>query len=224
MSPTVEAALAFARSLRNKNTYRPSQLLSDNDKTNISINLPIKGHCTPTKRCLQDCYGKSGHFRYGNTQKKLSFLSKYLEGKNIDDLIAECMPYQGVRLNGVGDLLPTHLPQIFSLAEACPQTTFWGMTRKIDIASQVNGTLNNLSLLVSVDVTSPKSVWNYDGILCYGPRRPEDDVPDDKRIITIFPRHHAGKVIGNIPHDKRDCPAVRHTIKGCIFCQRCWRI
>ena len=65
--------------------------------------------------------------------------------------------------------------------------------------------LANLSLLVSVDVTSPGSVWKYQsGPLCFGPRRPEDAVPDDKRIITIFPRHHAGRVIGDIPLDDKD--------------------
>jgi len=213
-------AMNLANRLRK--SYFPTHLLSENKKTCVSINLPIKGHCTPTKQCAQDCYGKSGHTALPSNTKKQKFISKYLERKDITLLIHECRQFISVRLNGVGDLNPQHLPAILSLAEACPQTEFWGMTRKTNIATKVNGKLPNLSILMSIDVTSPDSVWKYDGALCFGPRRPEDAVPDDERIITIFPRHHGGRVIGNTPTDKKDCPAVRHTVNGCIECKRCW--
>ena len=219
MTP-IQTALKLANKLRQG--YSPSQLLSENKKTCVSINLPIEGHCEPTKRCAQDCYGKSGHTALPSNLKKQHFISNYLERKDITLLIYECQQFISVRLNGIGDLNPCHLPAIFSLAEACPQTEFWGMTRKIPIAKQVNGKFPNLSLLMSIDSTSPDSVWKYPGHLCFGPRRPEDQVPDDPRIVTIFPRHHGGRVIGNIPDDKKDCPAVRHTVAGCIQCKKCW--
>lgn len=216
----ISQALKLANKLRKG--YFPGTLLSENKKTCVSINLPIAGHCIPTKRCARDCYGRSGHTALPSNTKKQRFLSKYLEEQNIGGLVQEAKGYVSVRLNGIGDLNDAHVPAILSLAEACPQTEFWGMTRKIPIADQVNGKLPNLSLLMSVDITSPQSVWKYPGFLCFGPRRPEDDVPDDDRIITIFPRHHAGRVIGDIPVDDKDCPAVRHTVSGCIECKRCW--
>lgn len=218
----VSKALKLANKLRTG--YFPITLLSDNKKTCISINMPIRDTCIPTKRCARDCYGKSGHTVLPTNTKKQSFISKYLEKGDIAQLIHECSGYISVRLNGVGDLNDEHLPAIFSLAKECPQTTFWGMTRKPPIAEQILAKdLPNLSLLVSVDVTSPGSVWKYQsGPLCFGPRRPEDDVPDDQRIITIFPRHHAGRIIGKVPDDPKDCPAVRHKVDGCIQCKRCW--
>ncbi len=154
MTP-IEEALDFARSLRGK-TYHPGRLLSDNDKTCISINLPIKGHCTPTKRCTQDCYGKSGHLAYPNCHRKQKFVSKYLKQKNIDDLITECKPYLGIRLNGVGDLNPEHLAQLFSLARSCHRPPFWGLTRKFNMATAVNGARTpKLTLLLSVNAKPP---------------------------------------------------------------------
>lgn len=212
-----------ALNLANKLSYHPVQLLSNNKKTGVSINFPIKGHCRPTKRCAADCYGKSGHTILPCNIKKQNYLSQYIAEGNITLLTAECSRYLSVRLNGVGDLNPNHLPGLFSLAETCPQTIFWGMTRKVDIAYAINTRgLPNLSILLSVDVTSPKSVWKYNGAMCFGPRRPEDDIPDDPRIVTVFPRHHAGRVIMKVPNHPKDCPAVRHKVDGCIHCRRCW--
>ena len=218
----VSQAYRLANKLRKR--YAPGMLLSENAKTCISINMPIKGHCLPTKRCVNDCYGKSGHTALPSNTKKQRYVSNYITEGNMSQLIYECSGFHSVRLNGIGDLNDEHLPGIFSLAEAVPQTTFWGMTRKPSIADKIlERDLPNLSLLVSVDTTSPDSVWKYQsGPLCFGPRRPEDKVPDDDRIITIFPRHHAGRIIGNVPIDPKDCPAVRHTVTGCIECKRCW--
>ncbi len=205
--------------------YQPIQLLSQNEKTTMSINLPIRGHCTPSPRCKRDCYGKSGHIISPNCKRKQRYVSEYLKGDDIQQLIWECNPYSGIRLNGVGDLLPAHIPTIFKLAENCPNTTFWGMTRKVEIANEINkACFNNLSLLVSVDATSKKSDWNYQGALCYGPRRAGDQVPNDQRIITVFPRHHAGRVDADIPHDVRDCLSARKKVNNCASCQRCWNI
>jgi hypothetical protein len=203
--------------------YHPQTILSENRKTNASLDLPIKGHCRPTKNCAHDCYAKSGPQAYPHSQKKHEWVSKYLLRKNISELIQECKNKLSVRLNGSGDLLKDHIPNILHLAKACPQTIFWGMTRKPEIATAVNSSnLPNLRLLLSVDASSPKSVWNYKGKMCYGPHRPGDLVPNTDQILTVFPRHFIGKVIKGIPEHPKDCPAVRHKISECINCKRCW--
>jgi hypothetical protein len=205
-------------------SYHPQTILSSNTKTSVSLNLPRAGHCRPTPVCSFCCYGKSGPIAFGNSTRKQKWVSEYLKGSDISELMGECVGLKAIRLSAVGDLLPDHLGNLRRLAEGLPGTQFWGMTRKTDIASEVNGMgLPNLSLLVSVDASSPEATWNYDGALCYGPRRVQDRVPlRDKRIVTIFPYHFSGKMVGNIPKDKRDCPAVRHSVKGCYQCGRCW--
>jgi hypothetical protein len=203
--------------------YTPGTILSENSKCGHSLDLPIKGHCTPTKNCAHDCYARCGRQSFPASKKKHDFVSQYLKGNDISRLISECKPLPAVRLNGSGDLLPEHIPQIISLAKACPNTQFWGMTRKINIATQVNNQLPNLKLLVSVDASSPKSVWNYPGKLCWGPKRPNDQVPQDPRIHVIFPRHSSGRVVKGVTKDpNKDCLAVWHDIKGCHQCGKCW--
>lgn len=203
--------------------YKPARLLSENRKTGCSIDLPIKGHCHPTPICIKHCYANKGTQAYPTSKKKQIFLSEYLKRKNVDELSLECMERTSVRLSGSGDLLPAHLNAIIRLAKACPETQFWGMTRKTDIATALNNILPNLHLLLTVDASSPKPVWNYQGKMCYGPRRAHDNVPDDPRIVTVFPYHASGRIIGNVPPHDKDCPAVRHHVIGCVICRRCWR-
>jgi hypothetical protein len=203
--------------------YHPTKILSDNSKTGASINLPIIGHCTPTKNCAKSCYAKTGPCTWKNSTRKQIWVSNYLAGKNIQELIKETRRKTAVRLSGTGDLNPQHLPNLFSLAVQCPDTMLWGMTRKTDLAKEINGRYPNLKLLVSVDASSPSSVWNYQGALCYGPRLPEDTVPKDSRIHTIFPLHIHGKVKDTMPAHPKDCQAVYHRISGCMECGRCWK-
>jgi len=208
-------------------TYRPQKILTTNGKTGVSIDLPIKGHCKPTKICSKDCYARSGHQAMKVCTRKQKWVSDYLRGDDISELVQEARLFAAVRLNGCGDLLPEHINNLFKLAEACPFTQFWGMTRKKDIAMAVNGMNGfpdqpNLRILLSVDASSPESVWKYPGPLCFGPRRPEDQVPDDPRIKVVFPRHFAGKVIKDIPEHPLDCQGVYHRISGCMECGRCW--
>jgi hypothetical protein len=99
------------------------------------------------------------------------------------------------------------------------------MTRKLEIAKALNKKLPNLKIMVSIDSSSPDAVKKYNGVLCWGPRLSTDKVPStDKRVRTIFPYHSHGKIVGvkDMPKDKRDCPAVRHTKDGCLSCGRCW--
>ena len=205
-------------------TYRPISILSSNTKTGCSINMPIKGHCRPTKNCARTCYARVGHTALPSNLKKQNWVSNYLKGDNLTQLIKECSGRTAVRLSGTGDLSLEHVPAILQLARSCPATQFWGMTRKLEIAKALNGKLPNLKLMVSVDSSSPEAVWKYQGTLCWGPRFKEDQVSKDRRIRTIFPYHCHGKVVGGkaIPKDHRDCPAVRHEVSGCLKCRRCW--
>lgn len=205
-----------------KTTYHPTTILSSNTKTGCSLNLPIKGHCTPTKNCAATCYAKCGHTALPSNIHKQIWLSNYLRGKDISGLINECKAKQTVRLSGTGDLLPCHTANIIRLAKACPQTVFWGMTRKLDIAKKLNGKLPNLKLMVSVDASSPQKIWDYNGVLCYGPKLKDDKVPKDKRIITVFPYHSHGRVVKGVTKNPKDCKAVHHLISGCSVCGRCW--
>lgn len=201
----------------------PAHILSTNKKTKYSLNFPREGHCQPTAICWQSCYGKTGPINWSNSRRKKTYVSQYLLGNDIGTLLEECRSELAVRLAGTGDLLQGHLPNLFKLAELAPDTQFWGMTRKLDIASRINGVLPNLKLLVSVDASSSEDYWAYDGRLCFGPRRAGDAVPDDSRIVTVFPYHFIGRIVGQVPAHKKDCPAVRHTIKSCSECGRCWK-
>lgn len=203
-------------------TYHPQQILSRNGKTGVSLDLPREGHCRPTKNCSKDCYARCGHQARPDAIRKQKWVSEYLLGKDISSLVMETRLHSAVRLNGSGDLLPEHVPNIIKLAEQCPYTQLWGMTRKPNIAKALNGKIINLRMLLTVDATSPKSVWDYDEAMCFGPRRTEDIVPDDPRIIVVFPKHHAGRVLKGIPEHPKDCQGVYHRISGCMECGRCW--
>ena len=202
--------------------YKPIQILSSNTKTGCSINLPIAGHCTPTKNCSKCCYAKSGHTALPSNKAKQVWVSNYLAQTNIDQLINECRARTAVRLSGTGDINQEHIPQLLSLAAACPGTMFWGMTRKLDIAAALNKKAANLKILVSVDSSSPETVWNYQGAMCYGPRLASDVVPEDPRILVSFPYHRSGKVLKDVPRHPKDCKAVWHESAGCMSCGRCW--
>lgn len=203
--------------------YRPQKILSENRKTAVSLDLPIKGHCRPTALCFKYCYAKSGPQAYPNSVRKHVWISRYLAGRDLSQLILECRSQIAVRLSGSGDLNACHTAAVIRLARACPGTQFWGMTRKPEIAkSLMSKHLPNLRMMVTVDSSSPAATWRHDGALCYGPRRQTDSVPPDPRIITVFPRHCTGKVVGNVPHHPQDCPAIRHTATGCHECGRCW--
>jgi hypothetical protein len=204
--------------------YQPGTILSSNSKCGHSINLPIAGHCRPTKNCSHTCYARKGRTALPSNKKKQVWVSNYLKGLNLTELIQEIKTKKAVRLSGTGDLCKDHVLGIRRLAKACPDTMLWGMTRKLEIARALNGKYPNLKLMVSIDSSSPKEVRNYQGTLCWGPRMATDTVPKNKRIHTIFPYHNSGKIVNSkaMPHDNRDCKAVWHEINGCSECGRCW--
>ena len=201
--------------------YRPTTILSSNSKTGVSLNLPIKGHCTPTKNCAKCCYAKSGHTTLPASQKKQVWLSKYLAGNDISELIHEARLHTAVRISGTGDLSLKHIPNMKLLAKSCPGTVFWGMTRKIEIAKALNR-IKNIKIMVSIDSSSPEEIKKYKGALCWGPNLPNDKIPKQKNIITVFPYHSHGRVVNNVKRHPKDCKAVWHEIPGCLSCGRCW--
>lgn len=210
-------------------TYKPTRLLSHNTKTDDpSLNLPILGHClNKTERCETACYALTGPIAMSVSVLKQEYLSRYLRQANdLRQLIGECSVVKSVRLNGGGDLLPAHVPAIIKLAKACKETIFWGMSKNLDVLRLINTAgLPNLSLLLSVDGTTPKSIIeNYTGAFVWGPALPGDKIPfGDKRLKVVFPYHQGGKVRDpNMPKTHLDCRAITNKELHCNQCRRCW--
>jgi len=221
--------LAAERRLVHSRTRLPPTravpILSSNHKTAVSINLPVR-NCRPTRRCMAACYACEGPISWRNSIRKALEVDAALRKGEIEGLIWECRMLQGVRLCGSGDMTLDHVPAVLKLAEACPDTTFWGFTRRREVAEAVNGRQANLTLIVTFDATSPEGgLQGYEGPLAFGPRTPRDKVPDDKRIMVVFPEHHAGHTIPNVPAHPKDCPATRGMDRrhACQRCRRCWR-
>jgi len=223
--------MSYARRLRVERRLlklppaRAVPILSTNRKTAVSINLPVR-NCKPTRRCAAACYACEGPIAWKNSIRKALAVDAALRKGEIEGLIWECRMLQGVRLCGSGDMTMDHVPAILKLAEACPNTTLYGFTRRREVAEAINGKLVNISLIVTFDTTSrDKKLQGYEGPLAFGPRRPGDEVPDDPRIIVVFPEHHAGHTIPGVPEHPKDCPATRGMSRhhACQRCRRCWR-
>jgi hypothetical protein len=199
-------------------------ILSKNKKTEVSLNLP-RSNCRPTTICSFCCYGRHHYIGHGPAPlAKWNRNSDYLtQTPDCKELIDEACVFTSVRIAGVGDLLPSHVRNLLILARKCPDTQFWGMTRKPELARKLNNKFPNLHLLVTADASSPDKVWDYEGRMCFGPRRAQDHVPRDRRIVTVFPYHNSGKVVNHVPEHRLDCPAIRHKVSGCLDCGRCWK-
>jgi hypothetical protein len=223
--------MSYARRLRAERRLlklppaRTVPILSTNRKTAVSINLPVR-NCRPTRRCAAACYACEGPIAWKNSIRKALAVDAALRKGEIEGLTWECRMLQGVRLCGSGDMTLDHVPAVLKLAEACPETIFWGFTRRREVAEAINGRYVNLSVIVTFDATSPEGeLRGYAGPLAFGPRMPRDIVPDDPRIVVVFPEHHAGRTIANVPEHPKDCPATRGMNRrhACQRCRRCWR-
>jgi hypothetical protein len=200
-------------------------ILSDNHKTGASVNLPVL-NCRPTKRCAAACYACVGPIAWCNSLRKALAVDLALRKGEVEGLVWECRRLQDLRLNGSGDMSLAHVPAVLELARKCPATLFWGFTRRREVAEAVNQHLKNLSLIVSFDATSAdRELAGCECPLAFGPRRPRDEVPNDRRIIVVFPEHHVGHTIPGVPLHPKDCPATRgaERTNACQRCQRCWR-
>ena len=217
--------LSAERRLLRSPPAKPLIVLSSNHKTGTSINLPVI-NCKPTRRCAAACYACVGPISWGNSIRKALAVDAVLRSGELEGLIWECRRLRDVRLNGSGDMTLEHVPALLELAQACPGTVLWGFTRRRQVAEAVNDVRRNLSLIVSFDTTSPAGELDgYDGPLAFGPRRPRDRVPDDRRIVTVFPEHRIGHTMRGVPFHPKDCPATRgaQRLMACARCWRCWR-
>lgn len=199
------------------------RLLSENTKTGVSLNLPVK-NCRPSKHCAKTCYACAGRCLLKMSVVKTLRVDRCLSTGQIDRLSNESNMYANVRLCGTGDFLEEQVPHVLRLSQRCPDTLFWGFTRKVKIANQLNGKRKNLRMLLSVDVSTPtKEYRNYTGKLAFGPVFPGEHVPKDNRISVVFPLHHRGRLVLNIEEHRLDCPAVRGKIGHSLACQACRR-
>ena len=131
--------------------YRPIRALSGNRKTEFpSINLP-RANCRPSPTCARYCYARYGYINMEHSLRKQKWMSGYLQGGDISQLIDECLPHRVIRWCGGGDILPQHTSNIVKLAMACPNTLFIGFTRKRDLLPRVNNILPNLDFILSFD-------------------------------------------------------------------------
>jgi hypothetical protein len=221
----IAAERRHAGSIGRLRSARVVQLLSTNRKTGTSINLPVL-NCRPTRRCAAACYACEGPIAWANSVRKALVVDSLLRTGDITAFVWECRYRRDVRLNGSGDMTLAHVPAVVALAESCPHTVFWGFTRRREVAEAVNGRRRNLSLIVTFDATTPRgALRGYEGPLAYGPRGPADVVPASRRIVVVFPEHHAGRTVPDVPLHELDCPATRgaERMLACRRCRRCWR-
>lgn len=204
--------------------YRPITILSGNRKTEFpSINL-TRENCRPSSTCARLCYARYGHIAMAHAVKKQKWVSEYLQGDDLSNLVVECLPHRIVRWCGSGDILPQHVDGVLKLAEDCPQTIFIGFTRKHELLPELNNVLPNLDFLCSMDGTTPQKVWDsVDARIAFGPRLRDDDVPDDPRISVVFPARIPGaRVMKEVPRHPLDCPAGYDHSIHCITCEMCF--
>lgn len=219
---------AREREWQNHPLPNPVKLLSGNKKTGISINLPLL-NCIPSKRCSETCYACEGPIAFKNSIRKTLKVDAVLRSGAIEALVDECRKEWDVRLNGTGDLTLEHVDAILFLATSCPNTIFWGFTRSRPVAEELNNQLENLSIVLSYDSTmSPSHVDGYEGPIAFGPVQAQDTIPDDPRIIVVFPEHHQSHPDPYIMLHPKDCPATRFEVKSekvgaCGRCRRCFK-
>jgi hypothetical protein len=130
------------------------KVLSENTKVGRSLNFPIEGYCHPSVLCEVACYAKTGRLAMTASTTHQQKVAQYFNNGDMTRLIAEVKKwkYASIRISASGDLIPAWVPHIIKLAQACPNSMFWGMTKKAGVAYSINKEmLPNLALLVSLD-------------------------------------------------------------------------
>lgn len=232
-----QSGTKYSRRIKREKELEPAgvkgytKLLSGNKKTGAAINLPLLG-CRPSPRCAEICYAMEGFVAAPHVMRATLRMDHVLRtGEHIDRLVKECQKKDDVRLLGIGDFVKEHLPLVIHLACKCPDTIFWGFTRKRENAERLNGIHPNLSIVLSWDPTHPGNyAKGYEGPMSYGPIQPGEGVPKDPRIIVVFPEHHQSHPDRKIEKNPKDCPATRIPAfreglktQACQRCGRCLR-
>jgi len=218
----------FLRRLNKENelvkniTYR-FPLLSENKKTGHAINLPIK-NCRPSAYCQKVCYACLGPISFDASINRSLLTDYLLSSGDVNGFIYECSALTSCRICGSGDLNIEQAPSIIKIAKACPKTSFYGFTRKREIADGLLKKVKNLFMMLSIDHTTPENVYKgYKGKIAFGPRVKGVDMPKIKNISVSFPEHHRGETVEGIKELDSDCPATRGLSHegACLNCRKC---
>lgn len=220
--------------------------LSSNSKTGLSVNVAIARTCTPTKACMEYCYGLEGRMFMRNAINRqadntdmfdrLETASSATLVREVKLLAEEVKCHQNfLRMFGVGDLQPGSVRFIKALAAIEPALSIWVSTRKFDLAAQFP-VRPNLHLMLSLDSTTPAKnieaaraivdAQQGQAFLAWAQMSPGETVPPDVKVI--FAEHHVYS--GRAPwteknFDLRTCPATiengadhDNACANCRFC------
>jgi hypothetical protein len=195
-------------------------ILAQNSKCSVSLDLPIV-NCKPTKACSQVCYACQGRQFYRGAIVKSLAVNRMISAdpdraarKIVDETSGRI-----IRLAGSGELLPSHRTLVDRIEKYGGR--WWGFTRRVDTHKVLP------QLMFSVDATTPDSVLQY--VQTHVPsnrraylRRP-DDPPASIEVAVTFPVHGpTTRYADRIPNAPTDCPSIRHEVKGCWKCRKCY--
>jgi hypothetical protein len=111
------------------------------------------------------------------------------------------------------------------LADELPNVTFWGFTRKVDVAKGLlSSGKTNIKVIFSLDKSTPGSIltqveelgvktsWLYDDSSAVIP----------SSVHVIFPNHANGHLDTSLPQlQSKECPAIRNPKIHCDSCKHC---
>ena len=197
------------------------QVLSNNSKCSISLNLPLQ-NCLPTPACASVCYASQGFQYLRKSIIKSLAVNRLIEidPERVARKMVDEAAGRSIRLAGSGEILPSH-KDLLLYAENFGGS-YWGFTRRIDTHQTVP------SLMLSIDATTPARVMKY--VREHVPanrraylRRPSDP-PSPIEVAVTFPVHgHLTNYTAITPLDETtDCPVDRKKIEGCWSCKRCY--
>jgi len=195
-------------------------ILSENSKCAVSLDLPII-NCKPTKACSEVCYACQGRQFYRRAIVKSLAVNRLIaeDPEHVARKMVDEAAGRTIRLAGSGELLPQHADLVKYIEKY--GGSWWGFTRRVDTHKAMP------RLMFSIDATTPASVLEY--VRNDIPvsrraylRRP-GDLPAPMKVAVTFPVHGARTPYTEyVPSSERDCPAVRHLVKGCWACRRCY--
>lgn len=168
--------------------------------------------CRPTPFCRTRCYGLALAGPFDFNMYRLSVLAseclKRGDSRYLDVLIPTVRRLNCLKIGHWGDAVLEQVPVLAAVARECSSTACWWYTRKIEIATTVNGLeMPNLRAYLSLDPsTGYPHPSDYPFALTYvfgdGQRHPEHDrILADPRLTAIFLLKRGGSV--QDPDDRR---------------------
>ena len=195
-------------------------ILSENSKCSVSLDLPII-NCKPTKACSEVCYACQGRQYYRRAIIKSVAVNRMIEEdpERVARKMVDEAAGREIRLAGSGEILPEH-KTLVDYIEKC-HGAWWGFTRRVDTHKALP------RLMFSTDATTPAAVLDYVASEVPVSRRaylrhPVDPPPPFEVAVT-FPVHGSRtRYVEYVTQEESDCPSVRHEVKGCWACRRCY--